>query len=354
MTTLAGELVGLGFDPLLVSTHGPVESQLIAEARAEGVPVENLRMGRLYDPAGPVRFLRILRRQRPAIVHTRTTRADLLGRMGARVGAATVTNIVNMYPQDCLAQHGPVLGRAVMAAALLTKRATTLFAVNAAALAANVREAFGVSASDIRLVYDGIDLSRWNGVEPANIPGVSDSDIVCLTVARLHPQKGLTDLVEAALQVAANPAVKFVVAGDGPQRPELAARIKQAGLDQQFVLLGHRDDIPALLARSAVFVLPSRFEGLPSAAIEAMAAGKAIVATSVAGIPELVDEGVNGWLVPPASPRSLAETINKAIRSDLKAVGTAARIRAEEQFSAATMAAAFVHVYEEALQTTAL
>lgn len=350
MANLGIELVRLGFNPMLVATHGPVESPLVAEVRDAGLPVENLRMSRMYDVAGASRFLDLLRLRNPAVVHTRTTRADILGRLGGRIGAAVITNIVNMYPHDCLAQHGSLVGRGVMSAARLTRGKTTLFVVNAAALSANVQESFGVTASRTRVVYDGIDLERWSGVEPAQIPGVDENDTVCLTVARLHPQKGLNDLIMAAAEVVATvPNVKFLVAGDGPERAQLAAGIERAGLTGKFLLLGNRDDVPALLARSSVFVLPSHFEGLPSAAIEAMAAGKAIVGTSVAGMPELVEHGVSGWLVPPASPHSLSSALVAALGSDLPGVGLAGRRRAERLFSAHSMAEEFGAVYQEAV-----
>lgn len=347
MTTLAVQLAGNGYRPLLVSTHGPLDSPLIEEARSSGVPVENLQMSRMYDPGGPARFLSLVRRTNPGVVHTRTTRADILGRLAARRGAAVVTNIVNMYPDDCLAQHGPIAGRLVMEAARRTKGGTTVFAVNAQALAGNVQDAFDVPASAVQVVYDGIDLERWRGAEPVSIPGVGDDDKVCLTVARLHPQKGLTDLIEAA-QILRDPSIRFVVAGDGPQRNELTEAIDRAGLGERFVLLGARSDIPGLLARADLFVLPSRFEGLPSAAIEAMAAGKPIVATSVAGMPELVENGVNGWLVPTASPEELAEALKRALSSDLQAAGHEGLRRAQLKFSAPAMAKAFLSLYQGA------
>jgi glycosyltransferase involved in cell wall biosynthesis len=112
-------------------------------------------------------------------------------------------------------------------------------------------------------------------------------------------------------------------------------------------LLGNRDDIPALLARADLFVLPSRFEGLPSAIIEAMAAGLPVVATAVGGVAELVEDRVSGWLVPAGAPAVLADGIRHALVADAVAVGAAGRGRAEAMFAAPAMAAHFADLYAE-------
>ncbi|MGH8896664.1 MAG: glycosyltransferase [Egibacteraceae bacterium] len=348
MATLAQELPSLGITPLLVTTHGPHHSSLTEAVRTAGVAVEHLDMQRMWDPTGPARLAGLVRGWRPQVVHTRTTRADLVGRVATAMGVAVVNNPVNLYPDDCLTQHGPVVGRAVMALARAGRRATRLFVANAQAVAANVQTAFRVPAERIQVIYDGIRLEPWAGAHPADLGGVSPTDLVCLTVARLHPQKGLEDLVDAAAEVVGRrPDVRFVVAGDGPARHDLNQRIRAAGLQDQVLLLGNRDDVPSLAARACLFVLPSRFEGLPSAIIEAMGAGLPVVATAVGGVPELVDHGVTGWLVPAASPPALAKAILEALACDLKATATAGRRRALEHFSASAMARAFAQVYEE-------
>jgi glycosyltransferase involved in cell wall biosynthesis len=157
-----------------------------------------------------------------------------------------------------------------------------------------------------------------------------------LSVARLDPQKGLVDLLTAATLL---PEAKFVVAGTGPERDALLARHTELRLGDRFQFLGHRDDIPELLAICDVFVLPSHYEGLPVSVIEAMAAGKPVVATTVGGNEEIVVHEKTGLLVPRREPQVLAAAI-QLILSDpalARRLGEAARVRAQREFSAEVM-----------------
>jgi glycosyltransferase involved in cell wall biosynthesis len=350
MATLARGLLPLGWEPLLVSTHGPVDSPLIRDTRGAGVEVANLEMRSMWDPRGVRRFASLVRERRPDVVHTRTIRADLLGRIAAAFDGPVINNIVNLYPEDCLVRLGPVVGRGVMAVATATTGAVRVFVANASAVADNTAHAFRVPRRRVRVVLDGIDLDPWTSAPPTDLSafGVSDRDTVCLTVARLHPQKGIEDLVDAAAEVLSRRGgVRFIVAGDGPSRTAVDERIRAAGLDGRVILLGERRDVPSLLARADLFVLPSRFEGLPTALIEAMAASRPIVATTAGGNGEVVADGDTGWLVAPERPLELARAVDAALQSDLAAVGRRGRRRAEERFSARAMSTAYVDLYED-------
>jgi glycosyltransferase involved in cell wall biosynthesis len=238
-----------------------------------------------------------------------------------------------------------------MALSRASRDATRLFVANARAVADNTQEAFGVAPERVQVIYDGLLLDRWAHASPADLSpyGISASDPVCLAVSRLHAQKGLDDLVAAATAVARErPDVRFVVAGDGPERARLERSLRSAGLSGRFVLLGSRNDVPELVARAHLFVLPSRFEGLPSAIIEAMAAGRAVVACATAGVPELVEDGVTGWLVPVGRADALARTLLAALGRDLTPIGEAGRRRARSRFSSGAMAEGFERAYEAA------
>jgi glycosyltransferase involved in cell wall biosynthesis len=149
----------------------------------------------------------------------------------------------------------------------------------------------------------GVDLDRFRGGRR-----VLEGRVVG-NVARLAEQKGHRDLIEAARVVLdRHPDVRFVVAGEGELRAELEQLAEPLG--DRFQLLGHRGNVPDLLASFDVFAFPSRFEGLCLAVIEAQAAGVPVVASPVGGIRETVVEGSTGWLVPPRDPAALAERIS--------------------------------------------
>jgi len=349
MATLAQNLPNSGVEPILVATHGPTDSRLIRETSGSGVRIVNLGMTSMTDPRGIKAFASLLHRFRPDVIHTRTIRADLLGRIGRFSGIPVINNVVNLYPEDCLVRLGPVVGRVTMTVAKTSSRAVRMFVANSDAVAHNVSTAFGVARGRVRLVYDGVDLGRWKDTSPADLSsiGISSDKRVCLTVARLHPQKGLDDLIDAVASGPFGEDVSFVIAGEGPSRRVLEARIRDAGLEGRVILLGEREDVPDLLSRASLFVLPSRFEGLPTAIIEAMAAGRPVVATSVGGNAEVVADGDTGWLVPAGRPGNLAAAIRAALDDDLVAAGRRARDAADRRFSAGAMTDAFAALYDE-------
>jgi glycosyltransferase involved in cell wall biosynthesis len=166
-----------------------------------------------------------------------------------------------------------------------------------------------------------------------------------VTTARLDAQKGLLHLVEAARAV---PAAVFLIAGEGPERTDLEAAARRSAVEDRVRLLGPRDDVPALLAACDVFVLPSLFEGAPLAILEAMAAGRPVVASRIGGVDELLLDGVTGLLVPPADPAALAGAILRLIATPALRVrlADAGRERARA-FDAPAMARAVMALYDE-------
>jgi glycosyltransferase involved in cell wall biosynthesis len=127
--------------------------------------------------------------------------------------------------------------------------------------------------------------------------------------------KGHACLIEAARIVCrAVPSAKFVLVGDGAERPKLEQQVGQAGLEKNFLFLGLRQDVPELLACCDLSVLPSEAEGLPNSVLESMAAGLPVVATRVGGTPEIIIDGVNGLLVPPRNPPALADAILRVLQ----------------------------------------
>lgn len=169
-----------------------------------------------------------------------------------------------------------------------------------------------------------------------------------LTVARLDAQKGVAYLLDAAAEV---PDAIFVIAGEGPERATLEARASALGIAHRVRFLGHRRDVPPLLAIADLFVLPSLWEGLPLSVLEAMAAGVPVVATRIGGTDELVRDGETGTLAPPENGPALAEAIRAALYDRERALRMAAAARAlvEREHSSAAMVSATSALYEELL-----
>ena len=182
--------------------------------------------------------------------------------------------------------------------------------------------------------------------------GLDPDQPVVLTVGRLTVMKGQRYLVEAVPALAERvPGVAVVLLGDGHLRAALSAQAEALGVADRVHLAGHRGDARALLDAADVFVLPSRHEGMPLAAMEAMDAGLPVVATDVIGTSEVVAHGETGLLVPPQDPAALAAALGEVLRDpDLRArLGAAGRARYEQCFTSARMAARTAEVYEAAL-----
>jgi sugar transferase (PEP-CTERM/EpsH1 system associated) len=202
----------------------------------------------------------------------------------------------------------------------------------------------GIAKERVRTIRNGIDLERFTFQGPCD-----DGPIV--TVARLSPEKDLPTLLHAAALLADDlPHLRFEIAGDGPCRAELGQLIRELNLTDCVILLGEIDDIPALLARARLFVLPSQTEGISLTLLEAMARGLPVAATQVGGTPEVVENNSTGLLVPARDPDALAEAIRAlcADRERGRHMGRAARTRVENCFDIRTMTKQYEALYDAA------
>ncbi|MET3896339.1 glycosyltransferase involved in cell wall biosynthesis [Devosia sp. UYZn731] len=184
--------------------------------------------------------------------------------------------------------------------------------------------------------------------------GLLADDTIVLTVARFTPQKAHDVLVAAAPAVLQrNPKAKFLLVGSGPEQANIEAAIAKLGLADSFILPGHRDDIADMMAITDVFVLPSHFEGLPLAVLEAMAASVPVVATTIGGTIEAIGDA-HPFLVPPGDAEALARAILRATAEPetARAATVAAAARHAEHFTAARMAAQTAEVYAPWLPTS--
>ena len=202
---------------------------------------------------------------------------------------------------------------------------------------------FRFARHKVRTIYNGVDLARFApqaevfdlaGDAQAVAAASAPAPIRVVTVAHLIPHKGVDHLVRAVALSQVRPSLTVV--GDGPQLEALRALARELGVSDRINFAGLRDDVNALLSGCDVFVHPAVWEeafGLTIA--EAMAAGRAVVASRTGGIPELVEDGVSGLLVPPADPAALAKALDLlGSRPDLRRkLGASARERAKQRFS---------------------
>jgi glycosyltransferase involved in cell wall biosynthesis len=330
------------------------EGEMAEAVRAAGVPLEALGARRIYGPTALRAFLRLVRRlrkERPAIVHTYLTSANVFGALAAR--AAGVPRLLTTR-RDTGFGDSPALSRALT----LTSRGATRILCVSRDVAEVVARREHADPSRLTVIPNGIDLKRFSPrgrrLEMRRRLGLADAAPVVITVTHITPVKGMDVLARSAASIVErHPEVRFVVVGDGDEPDEASFRrlLDDLGLRDRFLLAGDRTDVPDLLEAADLFVLPSRSEGQPNALIEAMAMGLPVVATRVGGVPEVAADGEEAVLVPPDSPEALASACATVLASaDLRCrLGTAARERARREHDAAIMARQYEKLYGEIL-----
>jgi len=182
--------------------------------------------------------------------------------------------------------------------------------------------ASGTPGVRVAVIRDAVQAARFekpdpNGRQKLRSLFTEGPERIIGAAGRLSPEKGFSNLIQAAAILAGNDArLGFVLFGDGPLREGLARQIGERGLQGRFLMAGHRTDLDGLLPFLDLLVLPSYTEGLPNIVLEAFAAGVPVVATAVGGTPEIVDDGVNGFLVPAGDAQALADRIAAALGSE--------------------------------------
>ena len=230
-------------------------------------------------------------------------------------------------------------------------------------LAHYLTQAIGINETRVTQIYNGVDAIRFHPAPVRQpIPGSPFNDSnhwIVGTVGRMQTVKDQTNLAKAfVLALQTHPRLhdrlRLIMVGDGPLRQEAQAILQDAGLAELAWLPGERHDMPEIMRGFDCFVLPSLAEGISNTILEAMASGLPIIATAVGGNIELVEESLNGRLVPAADPASLAEAIS-ALASDPasgKTLGQSSRHRVEARYSMTAMVSSYQRLYEEALCST--
>jgi glycosyltransferase involved in cell wall biosynthesis len=346
---LIAGLDGHRWRQVLFHHAGAGTAPLTEGARALGVEVRSVPpIWRAADARrGLLRFVRELRAARPAVFHSHLTSA-----MGGKYGlvGAALARVPAIVATAQLYVHVPP-GWQLDLNHRIARTCVDRYIAVSDEVAERLRERFRIPEAKLVVIHNAVPVARFaitpNATLRAELMGGVARPVV-LTVARLDKQKGHPYLLEAAVQL---PDVVFVFAGDGPDRAALEARAATLGVSERVRFLGYRSDVAALLAACDLFVLPSLYEGLPLSVLEAMAAGKAVVASAIGGTDEAVVHGETGILVPPAEASSLADAIRTLLADPARSarLGVAGRERVRRLFSTDGMVARVAAVYEALL-----
>jgi glycosyltransferase involved in cell wall biosynthesis len=227
-----------------------------------------------------------------------------------------------------------------------------------------VLQHLGVEPSRLRLVPNGIDVAacdaladRTAGARVRGAAQLAKDQIVLLSVGRLERNKGFHHLAEALAGWRGRADWQWVIAGSGPYRRTIEQAIHRAGIERRVRWLGRLEDheLHAWYEAADVFVHPTVYEGSSLVTLEAMTHRRPVVASRAGGLPDKVQPGVTGWLVPPGDPTALTQALDEAVqrRKDWPAMGAAGRILVESTFDWTVVGGALVRVYNELLAVSA-
>ena len=307
---------GSGFAVLCAQQEGEWADRV----REMGVPLSLCRPRPLWNPLRPVAFVRAVARTKPSLVH--------IHNRPAVIPAATACRLLGGIPyaihyQNDLGIYQDGMSRLLLAwERRLTLGAGALFAVSAAAAESNAR-GIGVPLESIKVVHNGVDAAPFASAEPCDPQsalGVARDRPIVVQVGRLIGFKAPEDFIRAAACVlrdwpgdaATRPA--FVIVGEGPLRPQCEALVRELGLVDDCLLVGTREDVPAVLKASAVGVMASKGgEGFGLSLLEYVAAGLPVVATNIPCFVEALAGGNTGLLSPPSRPELLAANIRRVL-----------------------------------------
>lgn len=316
---LAGQFRDVGFDPQTFTLRRPLDWQCLRG------------------------MIDLLRRHRVDVVHSHEFTMAVYGAAAARwIG---IPHIITMHGS----QYVTSKWRRQMLLRWAFRSSTTTVAVSHDTKRHLMKE-LSLEDGALRVVQNGVPVRRGDRAVVRAELGLSDQHTLVLAVGSLVPRKGHAVLIEALATLGAGPWM-LAIAGGGAERDRLRALAESKGLAAHVTLLGHREDVPDLLAASDIFVMPSLWEGLPLALLEAMLAGKPVIASRTSGIPEAVSDGVDGLLTTPGSVAELAGVLRTVLDDPRtrERLGAAALARATATFTLDAMADGYEAVFRDAL-----
>ncbi|HUK01340.1 MAG TPA: glycosyltransferase [Steroidobacteraceae bacterium] len=321
---------------------------IVPELERIGVPVAILGRRPGVDPGTVGALMRWFRSNQVDIVHTHLYAADTYGRL-----AALLAGVRGRF--STRHNTSPWSGHARRLLARLLNATSTKVIACGGEVGRTLLEREGLSAQRMLVISNGINLRRFDHLQRAPFRrelGVSEETTLIGVVGRLHEQKGHSDLFKALAAVPADCGDYLcAIVGSGPLEAPLREQCRTLGLDSKVRFVGQRSDIPNILAALDLFAMPSRWEGLPMALLEAMAVGAPVLATAVGEIPGVIADGVNGRLVSPGNVTQFTVALIELLRNPAlrRQLGKAAQQTVVERFSAEQTARAYERLYDQAL-----
>ncbi|MEZ5529325.1 MAG: TIGR03088 family PEP-CTERM/XrtA system glycosyltransferase [Porticoccaceae bacterium] len=324
---------------------------------APGVEVVELHKRPGQDLSVYIRLWRVLRRLSPAVVHTRNLAS--LEMQVVTLALPGTRRVQGEHGRDIQDLDGSNRKYNLLRKAI--KPLIHRYIAVSEDLRQWLHDTIHVPEQHLVQIYNGVDSQKFTPVKMRKTLGLPASfqaeDVVVIgTVGRLAEVKNQSMLVNAVATLLSRKPdlrdrLRLLLVGGGPLSDTLAAQVEGLGLDDMVCMTGDREDIPCLLQSMDIFVLPSLAEGISNTLLEAMATGLPVVATRVGGNPELIEEGVNGYLVPVNDHRAMADALGELVehRETRERMGEAGLERVRRTFNWDRTVARYLGVYDDLL-----
>jgi glycosyltransferase involved in cell wall biosynthesis len=347
-----------GFEVDVLATD-PCFREMIREAGLGLVDVDVIRreIRPVWDFRGLQRLTSVLSGSSYALVHTHTTKPGIVGTLAARrAGVPAIMHTVHLFP------FHEETGRLMTAAYVGAERLAARWCDRIVTVSEHQRDwalRAGIGKPDqVIAIPNGVPVER---AQPRRSPAEVRAELglgeafMILSTGRLAEQKGLEYLIRAAERLREDvPTARIVLAGDGPLRQQLSKLVSDLGLGDLVTLVGHRSDVGDLLAAADLVVFPSLWEGLSISLLEAMAAGKPVVTTTIGSNREVTNDGETAVLVPPKDTEALAAAI-RSLATDperLAELGREGQQAQRERYTLKRMLDAYLAEYDRLLRQT--
>lgn len=339
------------FAPILICPErGPFVGKMIAQ----GVPTTVVQLSPLFNPLALVRLASLLKREDVGILQTHGARANVYGRVAAWLAGvpcvvSTVHNSLKDYHISSLKRW---IYRMMLRATLsLTDRIICVSDALKRDVLADCPDAAPLTTT-VRNGIDPVGFSRSDNQNTIRREWCLGNGPALLTVARLTEQKGHRFLIEALPGLLTEwPSLVCLFVGEGECRESLRTLARETGVEQSCRFAGPQEHVMDWYAAADVMVLPSLSEGFPFVVLEALAMARPVVATAVNGVPEIIEDGRTGLMVPPQNPPALENAIRRMLRNPTWAarMGKAGQQAVTSRFTVSQMVADTVSVFEEAM-----
>lgn len=343
VASLLNQLHNLGHINFIASPPGSELLCRLPPGVAHACPVS---MRNEWDLVSAFRLARVIRREHPDLLHAHSGRAHTLGILARAFSGMKIPLVVARRVDFAIRPH--FINR-------LKYRQAELFLAVSQACARRLAEA-GVNERKIRVIAEGTDPRRFEGADAEPIRrefGISPSDLVIGNVAVCEENKGQKTLLAGVAELLRDyPHIQLFIVGEGPSRQALMEQAEKLGLRDHVHFPGFRRDVGNFLRLFDIFVMASLEEGLCTSILDAQFFSLPVVASRVGGIPEIVRDGVQGFLVPPNNPAAMAAALRKLLESPglRSRMGQAGRDQVLERFTADRMVADTVTAYDAVLE----